>query len=156
MRNTLALLGLVALAACGRPSETVSAEASASGPIIEPVAFRACPNPDPMQACAYDRAKAPGELEAALKGDYEAQRNISYLHHQSQAWTVRNEVQGCAWRMVVMVSRPADAAYDDATMYRVQCAELNPSDQAAAKAVASLIYERIHGSSLPDLPSFPA
>ena len=107
-----------------------------------------------------ERPGAPGagrrRLEAALKGDYEAQRNVSYMHHQTHSWIVRNEVQGCAWRMVIMVSRPADAAYDDATMYRVQCGELDATDLADAEAVAQLIYARVHGSELPALPDLPA
>lgn len=156
MRNTFALLGLIALAACGSPSEPPATDVHAPALSIQPVAFRPCPNPDPMQACAYDKAKAPEELEAALKGDYQAQRNVSYLHHQSHSWIVQNEVQGCAWRMVIMVSRPADATYDDDTMYRIQCGKLSGSDLAEAKAVAQLIYSQVHGSDLPALPPVPA
>ncbi|QQQ17784.1 hypothetical protein JIP62_10610 [Brevundimonas vitis] len=123
---------------------------------IESVKLLACPDPDIGRTCEFDHVKSPEYLADALKGDYQAQRNISYAHTSGVSWIVARPVQGCGWRMVIMVSRPAGATYDDAGMYRIQCGDLSPADLEQSKRLAQIIYRQIHGADLPALPPIPA
>ena len=152
MRNTiLTALGAIALASCG------AAPAPDAEPVaIEAVALKPCPSSDPNRECEFDATKAPEYLRDALAGDYQAQRNVSYMHTASRPWNVQQPVQGCAWRMVIMVTRPASSTMDDAGMYRIQCGSLSDGDQTAAREVAQLIHRQVKGSDLPTLPPIPA
>ena len=154
VRNTiLTALGALALASCGAaPAPSTTAAAA-----IEPVRFAGeCPADDFMNACASETVGAEAEFQRALAGDYQAQRNVSYAHTSTRPWNVQQPVQGCAWRMVIMVTRPASSTMDDAGMYRIQCGSLTADDQAAAREVAQLIHRQVKGSDLPTLPPIPA
>lgn len=153
VRNTILIaLGALALAGCGAaPAPSTSTVAA-----IEPVKFTACPAEDLMGACASDTAGAESEFAKAMAGDYQAQRNVSYAHTAGQPWNIQQPVQGCAWRMVIMATRPAGSTMDDAGMYRSQCGALSAEDRAAAREVAQLIHRQVKGSDLPTLPPIAA
>lgn len=148
MRFLIPALSAFALTACGQ-AEPIS---TVSNVEIEQVKLLPCPDPDVGRACAYDHESVPGYFEAALEGDYQAQRNLSYAFTQTSDWLVQRPIQGCAWRMVILATRPPDAVYDDAGMYRIQCDSLSERDLADAKTLANVIHRRIHGADLPELP----
>lgn len=154
VRNTILIaLGALALAGCG----AAPAPSTAASVAIEPVRFTGqCPADDFMNACASETSGAAAEFQRALAGDYQAQRNVSYAHTSTRPWNVQQPVQGCAWRMVIMVTRPADSTMDDAGMYRIQCGALSAEDQTDARAVAQLIHRQVKGSDLPTPPPIAA
>lgn len=125
-------------------------------PTIETVQLKACPEVDPYRECEYDLATIPSYLPKALEGDYQAQRNVAASFASPRRWVVARPIQACAWRMVIEVTKPADAEYQDTNSYGIDCRDLSQGDLAQAEAVAGLIHRRIHGSDLPALPPIPA
>lgn len=140
------------LANCAPPAEDASAAQPAADAAIEPLRLLPCPAVEPAE-CEADRRLAERDWPKALEGDYQAQRNVSYMFTTRRSWIVTRPVQGCAWRMVIMATRPTDAVFDDAGMYRIQCGALSERDLRQARAVANLIHRRIHGADLPPLPA---
>lgn len=119
---------------------------------IEEVQLTPCPSDDPGRACAANHATAPKDFEAAMQGDYQAQRNTGYVLANAQPGIVRRPVQGCAWRMALLVSGSPEVNALDTANYQTDCASLSDADQAESLAVAKLIHQRIHGADLPPLP----
>jgi hypothetical protein len=145
------MLGLcLTAAACGE-SQTI--EAPRDPVVIEAIQLKPCPDPDPMQACRFDHTKAPEYLAEALKGNYQAQRNIAALHDAALPWIIKRPIQACGWRMVALASRPADSTHDEVGAYRIQCGQLSAADFADATTLANAIYRRIHDTDLPASPA---
>ncbi len=160
MKTTIAaalISAAFALLACSQqPEPNASGPASQAAAEIEPIQLLPCPDPDVGRACEFDHVKAPEYLAGAMKGDYQAQRNMAALHSSAMRWNVARPVQACAWRMVIIVSKPADAEYMDADSYRIDCGALGATDLDASKRVADRIYMAVHGSGMPALPPIPA
>ena len=145
------LIGLTLVSCDATPTMQAAAQ-TAPPPVIEEVKFLPCPEPDVGRACEADQTFTKRDWPKALAGDYQAQRNVSYMFTAGRPWVVERPVQGCAWRMVIMATRPAGSTMADAGMYRIQCGRLSERDLAEAKRVANAIHRQIHGSDLPELP----
>lgn len=81
----------------------------------------------------------------ALKGDYQAQRNIAYGY---SAWPYngqqKNPLLGCAWYQVVLHSGSTKVDAGDVGNVRVYCGRLNADSRAAATAQARTLYRTIY------------
>lgn len=81
----------------------------------------------------------------ALKGDYQAQRNLAFgyvdMPYIGQA---KNPIQGCAWYLVVLHSGARQVGVGDVGNARVHCDKLDPNARAASDAQARELYRTIY------------
>ncbi|WP_282007948.1 hypothetical protein [Brevundimonas aveniformis] len=145
---------MLALAACTAEPPTsdaantpLPAETTAE---IETLQILDCDGHEFEDSCRRYRGELmPAEYDRALAGDYQAQRNVAYHFSRESTDAVSRPIQACAWRQVIMATRPADAGYTDESSLRLDCDSLSERDRAEADQVANLIHRRIHGSDLP-------
>lgn len=84
-------------------------------------------------------------LDLAMKGDYQAQRNIAYGYadypYKGQN---KNAILGCAWYLVVLNSGSSKLHAGDTGNVRVYCGQLNETSQQAALVQAKKLYKKIY------------
>lgn len=153
--RNLTVIAALGIASCAAEPDPV---ASASATVAEPAQPNAkpCPTPDPNRACLADTHDLAADFAKAMKGDYAAQRNTAYAFSGESPYVDADAAQGCAWRMVIMVSAPTDSTFDDAGMYRIQCGDLSPDKLRTARKIAETIHQRIWGVELGPLPPIAA
>jgi len=85
------------------------------------------------------------KLEAeALKGDYQAQRNISYWLSGGVGVPPVNPILGCAWRIVVLNSGSLSVDQSDSSNKTFYCdKKLTPEELRAAQAQSETLIETI-------------
>lgn len=81
----------------------------------------------------------------ALAGDYQAQRNLAYGYSSAPyAEQQKNELLGCAWRIVIVHSGSTRVDQTDIENHRMHCGRLDPTQQAAAQAQARKLYKQVY------------
>lgn len=100
-----------------------------------------------IMGCTWAHAQTFSEVQSkALKGDYQAQRNLAYGYssypYKGQA---KSPVDACAWRIVIVESGHARVDNTDINNAKVYCAMLkNPIQQRASIAKARALYQKIY------------
>jgi hypothetical protein len=108
-------------------------------------------NPEPTttpQANANSQFMAV--LEAANKGDYQAQRNLAYGFASSPyPGQEKNPILGCAWYLVVLNSGSPRVDVTDRNNVDVYCGKLDTTALDTAKQRALALLQEINSSSRP-------
>ena len=133
MRSTRALIlvsCVLALAACGaQPGpQTAGSDAEAVAPAAAA----------PELATGLDAYEAMEQ--AALAGDYQAQRNLAYTLTYD---IPHNPILGCAWRIVIVESGDPQVDQSDTSNRKHDCDKLGADEQAAAQAQAKKLQEQL-------------
>lgn len=141
MRHALAASAVAALlASCAAETPPEAPETLAR---IESPQALPCPEPDPGNACRADTASLASDFDKALAGDYAAQRNTAYALAGASQWVEPQPIQACAWRLVIVETRPADATFADASQRDMECDRLSAAERDQADEVAQLILDRL-------------
>jgi hypothetical protein len=84
--------------------------------------------------------------EKAMKGDYQAQRNLAYsLATGSGAESSENPILGCAWYRVIILSGSEKIHDGDIGNVKVYCGRLTIDQQAVADKQAKRLAKKIYG-----------
>lgn len=85
-------------------------------------------------------------FDAAMKGDYQAQRNLAYGYTSAPyAGQTMDPVHGCAWRIVILHSGHASVDQTDVNNHHVYCSKLDAAQAAAAQAQGRQLFTTIYG-----------
>lgn len=104
---------------------------------------------DEQDLCYVQQAQLIRDWGRAWRGDIESQRNIAYCYQSTcNGSTQLNAVQGCAWRLAVLVAGHPEMGGTDPDHMRLDCGELDDAGQAAAKARAVGIADALEGKYL--------
>lgn len=96
-------------------------------------------NPDTTALYDYDKLEAD-----ALRGNYQAQRNVSYWLSGGMGVPPTNPILGCAWRIVILDSGSLSVNETDASNKTLYCNQrLTPDELYAAQAQADTLKEVI-------------
>lgn len=84
-------------------------------------------------------------LRLAMKGDYQAQRNVAYGYvafpYKDQDM---NPILGCAWYWVILKSGSPKIHQGDVGNVKVYCGKLDPISLDAAQNQARELYRKIY------------
>jgi len=80
----------------------------------------------------------------ALKGDYQAQRNLAFTYATSRDPAVSNPMLGCAWYRLILLSGSEKIGPGDMSNVKVYCEKLSPDEQAVAMQQAQHLYKEIY------------
>lgn len=123
----------------------VTASAAAQAPGLE---FLSCLSS--ARDCEASQAQLKREWRVALKGDYQAQRNVAFcLRSGCDGAIARNGVFGCAWRMVIVASGSSKVDESDAANAQSDCGALSPIGRVAAEEQAKKLFLTIYRRPLP-------
>ncbi|MCE1235713.1 MAG: hypothetical protein LWW93_05080 [Hyphomicrobiales bacterium] len=103
-------------------------------------------NPTREQIAAYRAEEA-----RALAGDYQSQRNIAWCWVDG-CYGVEpiDDVQACAWRIVIAAARHPKSDASDQDNVRIDCDQaLTPDDRAQATEKAQKLFQKIYKRPLP-------
>lgn len=100
------------------------------------------------------RAWWADEMERALAGDYQSQRNIAWCYVDGcDGVEPIDDVKACAWRWVLFSAKHPKADESDAANVEADCkAALSPAEQQLARIKAAELFRRIYKSDLPKAP----
>ncbi len=130
-------VAIVGLAMVLRPAPEVPASVEAPSTVVGPLAG------DGGQPHHF-----PTVRDAALAGDYQAQRNLAYGYTSAPyPGQERSELLGCAWRIVILHSGSERVDQTDIGNLQVYCGALDPAQLAAAQRQARALFERIYNRS---------
>ncbi|NIX75374.1 hypothetical protein [Microvirga terricola] len=105
-------------------------------------------------ACETDAKQFTKWYAAALKRDYTSQRNVAFTFSSGRsAAVVRDLVQGCAWRMVIIASGSPEVDGGDQMNLQTECGRLSAVEMARAKARATAITKTIAAGGEPAKPA---
>lgn len=99
-----------------------------------------------LTAFAQDQPAIYEDVKAlAMKGDYQAQRNIAYGYaaypYKGQD---KNPLLACAWYLVVLHSGSTKLNQGDIGNVQVYCEKLTPASQAGATGQARVLFQQIY------------
>ncbi|ADE10457.1 hypothetical protein [Sideroxydans lithotrophicus] len=84
--------------------------------------------------------------EKAMKGDYQAQRNLAYtLATGSGAASSQNPTLGCAWYKLILLSGSEKIHDGDIGNVKVYCGQLTTDQQSVADKQARRLAKQIYG-----------
>jgi hypothetical protein len=91
------------------------------------------------------------ELERALAGDYQSQRNVAWCRYDGcDGVEPIDDVASCVWRMVIAAAGHPQADASDVANVDLYCRRaLNPADLADARLQAGTLFRKIYGRDLP-------
>lgn len=127
MKALIALMMASVLVGCqGKGESQIPTKVEAKEPVVQPTTF--------------EEVK-----EWAMKGDYQAQRNLSfgYSSHQYPGQD-ENQMLGCAWRIVIIKSGNEKVNETDVGNHDLYCGRLDKTSRTAAEAQATEILKKIH------------
>ncbi|MCO5083351.1 MAG: hypothetical protein M9955_17055 [Rhizobiaceae bacterium] len=105
---------------------------------------------DDDSQCHYSQATLAIELPFAYKGNYQAQRNVSYcLWDGCQGAIQPAKTLGCAWRIVIAASGSAKVDDTDLMNLRSCAGQLDPAEFAIARAQAGQLFRVVYDRDLP-------
>lgn len=135
------LAGLIGWLGSGTSEQPGSSAVEDRPARIESLGYHDCPAED-GGVCKSDQAQLRREWPQALKGDYQAERNVAFSfapRPDSPFYSDDGPVQSCAWRIVIMKSGDAKVDQTDLDDLNLACGRLNTVDRARARKVAELI-----------------
>lgn len=90
-------------------------------------------------------AQSQKELEkTALRGDYQAQRNLAYSFVAPMQGEDLNPVSGCAWYLVILRSGSKRVDVTDSNNATLYCDRLSKTEQISAYGKADALVRRIY------------
>lgn len=118
--------------------------------------FRTC-TADDRYDCNSNQKQLKSEFPRAMKGDYSAQRNVSYCLSSGCGGAVDiDKTLGCAWRIVILAGGSANITSADQSNFHHFCsAGLTDEDRAIATAQARRLFQTIYHRDLKDGPWIP-
>ncbi|MGV2980654.1 hypothetical protein ACERNI_10660 [Camelimonas sp. ID_303_24] len=130
-------LGVLALSMAGSDAGADAAGAPQAG-------SEACTSANDAAMCEATRQQIADWHAKAMKGDYQAQRNVSFCMSTTCDKAVRFDPDGgCAWRQVITLSRHASMDSSDASNQRLYCGHRYVTSSAQANAIAKQIMGEI-------------
>jgi hypothetical protein len=92
---------------------------------------------NPRTHCESQQRRLDEDYSAALRGDYQAMRNVGFcLLDGCGGAVLPNPIAGCAWRMVIVASGDPRVNDVDVNNVRFACARLDVVGREAAAAQA--------------------
>lgn len=118
--------------------------------------FRKCSS-DANYDCLSNQKQLKVEFPRAMKGDYSAQRNVSYCLSSGCGGAVSVDLKlGCGWRIVILAGGSANITSADQSNFHHFCsAGLTDEDRAIATAQARRLFQTIYRRDLTDGPWIP-
>lgn len=105
-----------------------------------------CPAGPDKVFCDRHRADFKKQYPAALKGDYQSQRNVAFcLSTGCDGAVNQNRITGCAWRIVIMRSGSLKVDQSDSSNHDRCMERLSPAEILAASAQAETIFQQVYG-----------
>jgi hypothetical protein len=91
------------------------------------------------------------ELELAMRGDYQSQRNVAWCRYDGcDGVEPIDDVASCAWRMVIAAAKDPRSDASDAGNLDFYCGKaLTAADRAEAAARAGGLFAKIYGKPMP-------
>lgn len=103
-----------------------------------------------VQWCEISRKQFADEFPQALRGDYQAQRNVAYCLSTGCDGAVQvSAPHGCAWRIVIQASGSSKVDAADKMAFSTWCGKLDAIDRATAIEQAKGLFRKIYGRKLP-------
>lgn len=102
-----------------------------------------CIQPDEIDACEADKDRIRALYEQAYGGDYSAQRNLAYALDSHSTAVVRNPLNSCVWRLIIVSSGSKQVDQSDWANMNLVCSKLSERDLAQAKAQAVALTTRM-------------
>lgn len=100
--------------------------------------------------CKEKLPKSRAEFGRALKGDYQAQRNVGYCLFSGSCSEYRpNKIAGCAWRVVTVASGSMKVDAGDISNYELCVRQLSSTQMAVATEQARTLFKHIYRRDLP-------
>jgi hypothetical protein len=173
MKHWLVLPALALVCGCGAASTEADAPDTDNGaPEVSPPATHQAPIEDesfrPIAVeepeigecpegddgyCRAAQAQLRHEWPQALKGDYQAQRNVAFSFGRGQSAAVKlRPSQACAWRIAIMASGSPKVDETDGRNYQMDCGKLDEAGLDRANKVAGLIFEKIYSRPIGPVP----
>jgi hypothetical protein len=118
--------------------------------------FRSCSSEDRYD-CRSNQKQLKSEFPRAMKGDYQAQRNVSYCLSSGCGGSITvDKMLGCAWRIVVLASGSSKLDNADQSNFQHFCSSgLTNDDRAIATAQARRLFHAIYRRDMADGPWIP-
>lgn len=109
-------------------------------------------------SCRSTQKQLKAEFPRAMKGDYAAQRNISYCLTSGCSGAVDiDKTLGCAWRIVILAGGSTKITSADQSNFHHFCsADLTDDDRSLSTAQARRLFSTIYRRDMPDGPWIPA
>ena len=103
---------------------------------LDPV--RNCSTPYLKEFCRSQENELKNTYKAAMKGEYQAQRNLSYCFSTGCMGMRKNPLIGCVWRFVIIQSGDISSDETDAMNFDLYCGSnfLSDSERALAASKA--------------------
>ena len=89
------------------------------------------------ETSSQDVAEENDEMKKALAGDYQAQRNIAYYYSTGVDGHTQDVITGCAWRLVILKSKPSQIDSTDTNNKTVYCDQQLNSQQRRQSEIKS-------------------
>ena len=97
-----------------------------------------------QQACSADLKEFTRWFPKAMRGDYQAQRNVSFCLSDGCNGAVRKlPITACAWRLVIIASGNKDVDQTDTMNAKFRCGGLDDLEKQAAVAQAETLMKKI-------------
>ncbi|PZO04815.1 MAG: hypothetical protein DCF29_09395 [Alphaproteobacteria bacterium] len=93
--------------------------------------------------CRYEQLKGVRDWKEAFDGDYGAQRNVAYCLSTGCNGLKPDQVQGCAWRLVIIDAADPEMGQGDVMNTETECGQLSPTAREAAASHAARLAETI-------------
>jgi hypothetical protein len=109
----------------------------------------ACSDSDDASNCNYTRTVWDKQYAAAIAGDYQGQRNVSFcLSTGCNKAIVENRILGCAWRYVIIASGHLQLDSTDTTNQRYFCGAemIDDAGRQAAKSQSRTLLRMLKAS----------
>lgn len=94
--------------------------------------------------------------QAAIRGDYEAQRNLAHLLGHGDASTPKDLRGACVWREVIVASGYVSVHGGDVQNRNDDCGKLSVPERMSAKEEAAKIGQEINRNIAPKTPGYGA
>lgn len=101
-----------------------------------------------VSASAFAESEAQMK-QAAMHGDYQAQRNLAYSYAngwatpESPNYVPKKPVDACAWYRIIVTSKKAKPQPSDASNESIYCGRLTPEQNQNAWVLAKNISKKI-------------
>ncbi|TBW39041.1 hypothetical protein EYW49_07885 [Siculibacillus lacustris] len=104
-----------------------------------------------QQPTDAQRAWWADEMERAMAGDYQSQRNIAWCRFDGcDGVEPIDDAAACVWRLVIAAARDPRSDASDRENVEFYCRKaLTPPDLADARTRAAALFRRIYGRDLP-------
>lgn len=113
------------------------------------IGLAGCSGADNKASALQPPANRPMDFDAvktaAMKGDYQAQRNVAFGYSSTPyKGQDKNPILGCAWYRLIILSGSDKVNNTDVNNVAVYCDKLKPVEREAAEAQAKELHKKIY------------